>query len=79
VTRWIVPTWEARYSELAQAELVASKSRIAVWLRIRGESGGMGFLSTRSRDILQLLEEHQVQVSRAPAQARRPADLYGPR
>jgi hypothetical protein len=79
VTRWIVPTWEARYEELAQVELVASKSRIAVWLRLRGEPGGMGFLGTRSRDILQLLEEHQVQVSYAPAQPRRLADLYGPR
>lgn len=79
VTRWIVPTWEARYSELAEVELVASKTRIAVWLRIRGESGGMGFLSTRSRDILKLLEEHQVQVSHAPAQPRRLAELYGPR
>ncbi len=77
--RWIVPTWEARYEELALVELVASRSRIAVWLRLRGEPGGMGFLTTRSRDILRLLEEHQVQVSRAPAQPRRLADLYGPR
>jgi hypothetical protein len=77
--RWIVPTWEARYSELALVELVASKSRIAVWLRLRGEPGGMGFLTTRSRDILKLLEEHQVQVSQEPAQPRRLADLYGPR
>jgi hypothetical protein len=79
MTRWIVPTWEATYSELGMAELVASKSRIAVWLRMRGEPDGFGFLTTRSKDILQQLEQHEVQVSRAAAQPRRVAELYPPR
>ena len=56
-TRWIVPTWEARYDELAMAELVASPfSRIAVWLRLRGESGGIGFLSNQSTEIIRVFE-----------------------
>ena len=80
LTRWIVPTWEAKYSELGLAELIASKSRIAVWLRIRGEPDGFGFLTTaRSKDILGQLELHEVQVSHAAAQPRRVAELYPPR
>lgn len=78
-TRWIVPTWEARYSELALTELVASRTRIAVWLRLRGEPGGCGFLTARSKDILRQLEEHDVQVSHAAAEFRRMAELYPPR
>ena len=36
ISRWIVPTWEARYDELAIAELVAlPASRIAVCFRLR--------------------------------------------
>lgn len=79
ITRWIVPTWEARYSELALTQLVTSRSRVAVWLRLRGESGGCGFLSARSsQDVLRELEKHGVQVSRAPAEFRRVAELYPP-
>ena len=37
ISRWVVPTWEARYDELAIAELVSlPASRIAVWFRLRG-------------------------------------------
>jgi hypothetical protein len=77
-TRWVVPTWEARYDELAVAELVASPfSRIAVWLRLRGEpEGGMGFLSNRSQEIVRVLEAHEVPVNRAVAQIKRVDDLY---
>lgn len=75
--RWLVPTWEARYEELAIAELVASEfSRIAVWCRLSGESGGMGFLSERSQDVLQALEKHEVPVNRALTHIRRVDDLY---
>ena len=78
-TKWIVPVWEARYPELAQTQLITSRSRVAVWLRLRGESGGCGFLSTRSsQDVLRELEKHDVQVSRAPAEYRRVAELYPP-
>lgn len=80
ITRWIVPVWEARYSELAQTQLITSRSRVAVWLRLRGESGGCGFLSARSsQDVLRDLEKHDVQVSRAPAEFRRVAELYPPK
>jgi hypothetical protein len=76
-TRWVVPTWEARYDELAIAELVSSPfSRIAVWFRLRGEPGGMGFLSGFSQDILKALEAHEVPVNRALAHFKRVDDLY---
>jgi hypothetical protein len=77
-TRWVVPTWEARYDEIAIAELVASPfSRIAVWLRLRGEPGGMGFLSERSTEIIRALEAHEVPVNRAIAHVKHLDDLYG--
>jgi hypothetical protein len=77
VSRWIVPTWEARYDELAVAELVKLRfSRIAVWLRVRGEAGGIGFLTSFSQDILRDLEARDVLVNRAIAEVRSTADLY---
>jgi hypothetical protein len=77
IVRWLVPVWEARYSELALTQLITSRSRVAVWLRLRGEAGGCGFLSARSSlDVLRDLEKHDVQVSRAPAEFRRVAELY---
>jgi hypothetical protein len=77
ISRWIVPTWEARYDELAVAELVALRwSRIAVWLKLRGEPSGMAFLSDRSSEILPLLEGRGVPVNRALAQISRVQELY---
>ena len=79
VSRWIVPTWEARFTELAAVELVTLPwSRIAVWLRVRGEPDRIGFLTLYSRDILSLLEQHDVQVNRSVSQVGRVAELYGP-
>jgi hypothetical protein len=75
--RWVVPTWEARYEELSMAELVASPfSRIGVWLRLRGEADGVGFLSNRSQEILRVLAAHEVPVNRALAKFKRVEDLY---
>jgi hypothetical protein len=77
LTRWVVPTWEARYDELAIAELVSSPfSRTAVWFRLRGEPGGMGFLTQWSADILKVLEAHDVPVNRAITRFKRVDDLY---
>jgi hypothetical protein len=77
ISRWIVPTWEARYEELAIAELVSLRhSRIAVWFRLRGDAGGMAFLSYHSNEILPLLERHGVPVNRSLAQVRRVDELY---
>jgi hypothetical protein len=77
VSRWIVPTWEARYEDLAIAELVALRwSRTAVWLRLRGEKGGIGFLSDRSQDVLGELEKRGVPVDRSVARFTRVAELY---
>ncbi len=87
ISRWIVPVWEARYEELATAELVAlPHSRIAVWFRVRGESSAgessagqpsaMAFLSERSSEILPLLETHGVRISRSVTQIRRVEELY---
>jgi hypothetical protein len=77
LTRWYMPQWEARYEELAIAELVVTThSRITVWFRVRAEPGGMGFMSYRSRDILDVLQRHDVPVNRSVQQIRGPADMY---
>ena len=77
VSRWIVPTWEARYDELALAELVKLRfGRIAVWLRVRGEPGGIGFLTYFSKDILRELAVRDVPVNRAITEIRGTAELY---
>ena len=78
ISRWIVPRWEARYAELAIAELVVTPfSRIVVWFRVQGEPGGMGFLTDRSRDILNVMEKHEVLVNRSVQQIRSAEDMYG--
>jgi hypothetical protein len=78
LARWLVPQWEARYEELAIAELVRTpQSRITVWFRLQGEPGGMGFMTQRHRDILAKLEQHDVPVNRSVQQIRAPADMYG--
>ncbi len=79
LSRWIVPTWEARYEELAIAELVALRwSRVAVWLRLRGKADGIGFLANGSAEILRLLEGHDLPVNRSVSQIRRVEELYRP-
>jgi hypothetical protein len=77
LSSWLVPTWEARYDELALAELVTLRfSRIAVWLRVRGEAGGIGFLSHYGEEILRELQAREVPVNRAVAQVASVAELY---
>jgi hypothetical protein len=77
ISRWIVPTWEATYDQLAVAELVTlPASRIAVWLRLRGEPHAIGFLTGDHREILTLLQERGVPVNRAVTQVRRVEELY---
>jgi hypothetical protein len=79
VSRWVVPTWEARYDELAIAELVALRwSRVAVWMRLRGTQDGIAFLTNGSTDVLRQLEEHDVLVNRSVAQIKRVEELYRP-
>jgi len=79
LSRWIVPTWEARYEELAIAELVGMRwSRIAVWLKLRDKPDGMAFLSMHSSEILRLLEQHDLPVNRSLTQIRRVEELYRP-
>ena len=77
ISRWIVPTWEARYEELAIAELASLRfSRIGVWLRLRGGADGIGFLTNWSQDILRRLEQHDVPVDRSVTQVKRAEELY---
>lgn len=77
ISRWIVPTWEATYDELAIAGLVAlPQSRIAVWLKLRGEQNAIAFLSDRSSAILPVLEKHGVPVNRSVTRIRRVEELY---
>ena len=78
-SRWVVPTWEARYDELAIAELVALRwSRVAVWMRLRGGQDGIAFLANGSADVLRQLEQHDVPVNRSVAQIKRVEELYRP-
>jgi hypothetical protein len=77
ISHWVVPTWEARYDDLAIAELVTLPwSRIAVWFQLRGEADGMAFLSNWNQDILRALEGHEVPVNRSVARIKRVAELY---
>jgi len=77
ISSWIVPTWEARYDELARVGLAAlPASRIAVWLRVRGDHSAIGFLSDHSREILPVLEKHGVPVSTSVTKIRRVEELY---
>ena len=78
ISRWVVPTWEAKYDELAIAELVAlPASRIAVWFRLRdADPHTIAFLSDRSLEILPVLVKHGVPVSRAVTRIRRVEELY---
>jgi hypothetical protein len=77
ISRWIIPTWEARYEEMSIAELVAlPQSRIAVWFRLRGDSATIAFLCERSSQILPVLEKHGVPVNRAVTRIRRVEELY---
>jgi hypothetical protein len=77
VSRWIVPTWEAEYTELARADLIALRwSRITVWLRLRDGSARIGFLTAYSREVLNRLEKHGVEVDRTVTQIGRIAELY---
>lgn len=90
ISRWIVPTWEARYDELATAGLATlPHSRIAVWLRLKDElpevlvdggrspeSPAVGFLCDRYTQVLPVLEAHGVQVDRAVTKVRRVEELY---
>jgi hypothetical protein len=77
ISRWVVPTWEARYEELAIVELVTLRfSRFAVWLRLRGSSDGIGFLTHWSRDILREFEKHEVPVNRSVIKVTRAEELY---
>jgi len=63
--------------EIDLAELVTlPRSRIAVWLRLRGEPGGIGFLTNYSREILDSLEKRDVSVNRSEAQFRRVDEMY---
>jgi hypothetical protein len=77
ISRWIVPTWEAQYSELARADLITLPwSRMTVWLRVRDGSARIGFLTSYSREVMNRLEKHGVPVDRTVTQIGRIAELY---
>lgn len=73
----LLPTWEASFDELAIAERVTlPASRIAVWLRLRDDAGGIGFLGGDSQEILTRLQDRGVPVNRAITQVKRVEELY---
>lgn len=82
ISRWVVPTWEAGYDELAIARLVAlPASRITVWFRLRGAqpddvASAIGFLSDHSALVIRQLEKHGVPVDRHVTQIRQVKELY---
>jgi hypothetical protein len=90
ISRWIVPTWEARYDELAIAQLATlPHSRTAVWLRLKADTPAVlvqegrprstpavGFLCDRYTQVLPVLEGHGVQVDRSVVKARKVEELY---
>jgi hypothetical protein len=76
MTRWIVPTWEARYEELASAEIVTSRSRLGIWLRLKGGAGGIGFLTSNSEEATRALEAHGIQVDRSVISVKQVTDLF---
>ena len=77
ISRWIVPTWEARYDELAVTELVSLPySRVAVWLRIRGEHDAIAFLCDRYTSVLGSFEKHGVTTDTSVTQIRKVEELY---
>lgn len=77
ISRWVVPTWEARYAELSVARRVAlPASRLAVWFRVSGKPEcSIAFLSDSTGQILPVLEGHGVQVDRSVTQIRRVEEL----
>jgi hypothetical protein len=77
ISRWIVPTWEARYDELGTAGLARlPHSRVAVWLRVADDAPAIGFLCDRFTQILPVLERHGVQVDRSITKVRKVDELY---
>jgi hypothetical protein len=77
ISRWVVPTWEAKYDELAMVKLVAlPASRIAVWLRLRSGASAIAFLTERSLEVLPALAKHGVHVDRHVTKIRRVEELY---
>ena len=77
LSRWVVPTWEAKYDELAPVRLVAlPASRVALWIRVRDGSSAIGFLSDNSRLILPSFQKRGVAVDGSLRQVRNVDDLY---
>jgi hypothetical protein len=77
LVRWVIPTWEARYDDLAVAELITlPHSRITVWLRLREDAGAIGFLTTDHQEILARLRDRGVPVNRVVTQVKRVEELY---
>lgn len=77
IARWLIPTWEARYDELAIAELVAlPASRIGVSFRLRGaDPPAMAFLSDHNPRVLRALEAHDVLINRVVTRIRKVDEL----
>ena len=73
--RWLRFTWEARYAELAKAQLIRYPvANRGVLLRTGGSAAPLVFVTRHDRDVIDHLEARGVPIDRS-ATWLRPADL----
>lgn len=64
--RWLVPAWEARYGELAGAQLIRVPiASHGVYLRTAGPADSIVFWTRRGTEILDHLQIHAVPADRS--------------
>jgi hypothetical protein len=74
---WLGFTWQARYAEMARAQLIRFPvANRGVLLRTDGCAAPLVFVTHHDRDVIDLLQAHGVPVDRSAARLR-PDDLAG--
>jgi hypothetical protein len=77
--RWLVPVWEARYGELAGAQLIwAPIASRGVYLQTANTADSIVFWSRRGTDILDHLQVHGVPADRSVTRLPWGANAYHP-
>ena len=76
--RWLVPAWQARYQDLAGAQLIAAPlASRGVYVQAAG-TDPIVFWSRRAASILDCLQLHGVPVGRSPIRLPWGANTYHP-